>query len=153
MKIKDGFLLRQVAGQTVVLPCGDDLDLNMMINLNDTGAFLWQQLQNETDEAALVAALLAEYDVDEQTARDAVAHLFGRNYYNRSFVTRLGFNPPMYPHDRRSAADDVYGPWPGYVVGGGHTATDWIDNQDSYSHNEVAINWQAGLVFALAYCL
>ena len=87
------------------------------------------------------------------TARDAVAHLFGRNYYNRSFVTRLGFNPPMYPHDRRSAADDVYGPWPGYVVGGGHTATDWIDNQDSYSHNEVAINWQAGLVFALAYCL
>ena len=73
MKMKDGFLLRQVAGQTVVLPVGGDLDLNMMITLNDTGAFLWEKLQEETDEAALVAALLAEYDVDEDTARSAVA--------------------------------------------------------------------------------
>ena len=73
MKIKDGFLLRQVAGQTVVLPVGGDLDLNMMITLNDTGAFLWQRLQEDTDENGLVAALLAEYDVDEATARKAVA--------------------------------------------------------------------------------
>ena len=73
MKLKDGFLLRQVAGKTVVLPCGDDVDLNMMITLNDTGAFLWQLLQEETDEAAMVKALLGEYDVDEQTAAEAVA--------------------------------------------------------------------------------
>ena len=57
MKIKDGFLLRQVAGQTVVLPVGGDLDLNMMITLNDTGAFLWEKLQAEIDEDGLVAAL------------------------------------------------------------------------------------------------
>ena len=73
MKIKDGFLLRQVAGQNVVLPVGGDLDLNMMITLNDTGAFLWEQLQNETTQEALVQALLAEYDVDPQTAADCVA--------------------------------------------------------------------------------
>ena len=73
MKIKDGFLLREVAGQTVVLPAGADLDLNMMITLNETGAFLWERLQQETDEAALVAALLAEYDVDEARASAAVA--------------------------------------------------------------------------------
>ena len=73
MKIKEGFLLRQVAGQTVVLPCGEEMDLNMMINLNETGAFLWKLLQTETTEDALVAALLAEYDVDEKTARQAVA--------------------------------------------------------------------------------
>ena len=73
MKIKEGFLLRQVAGQTVVLPAGNDLDLNMMITLNNTGAFLWERLQSETDEAALVAALLAEYDVDGDTARKSVA--------------------------------------------------------------------------------
>ena len=72
MKMKDGFLLRQVAGQTVVLPIGGDMDLNLMITLNDTGAFLWGKLQEETDEAALVAALLAEYDVDEATAKQAV---------------------------------------------------------------------------------
>lgn len=73
MKIKDGFLLRQVAGQTVVLPVGRDLDLNMMITLNDTGAFLWEKLQSETDGDALAAALLAEYDVDAETAAKSVA--------------------------------------------------------------------------------
>lgn len=73
MKLKDGFLLRQVAGQTVVLPVSGDLDLNMMITLNDTGAFLWERLQNEIDEVALVAALLEEYDVDGATAKNSVA--------------------------------------------------------------------------------
>ena len=82
MKMKDGFLLRQVAGQTVVLPIGGDMDLNVMITLNDTGAFLWEKLQEETDEAALVAALLGEYDVDEATAKQAVA----------GFVARLNAN-------------------------------------------------------------
>ena len=73
MKLKEGFLLRNIAGQTVVLPAGADLDLNMMITLNETGAFLWERLQQETDETALVAALLAEYDVDEARASAAVS--------------------------------------------------------------------------------
>ena len=85
MKLKDGFLLRQVAGQTVVLPVGGDMDLDMMITLNDTGAFLWEKLQNETDEAALVAALLAEYDVDEARAAQAVA-TFVQNLRNHGFL-------------------------------------------------------------------
>lgn len=73
MKIKEGFLLRKVAGQTVVLPVGADLDLNLMITLNETGAFLWEKLQSETSQEALVAALLADYDVDEATAAKCVA--------------------------------------------------------------------------------
>ena len=72
MKLKDGFFMRQIAGQTVVLPGGDVLDLNMMITLNETGAFLWERLNEETTTEALVAALLSEYDVDEKTARRAV---------------------------------------------------------------------------------
>jgi len=82
-----------------------------------------------------------------------VGHLFGCNYYGRSYVTGLGINPPMYPHSRRSGADLVEAPWPGYIVGGGHTATDWVDKEASYSHNEIAINWQAGLVYLLASVL
>ena len=82
MKLKEGFILREVAGQTVVLPTGGDLDLNMMITLNETAKFLWEKLQSETDEAALVAALLAEYDVDEATAKDCVS----------SFVAKLNEN-------------------------------------------------------------
>lgn len=72
MKIKEGFLLRQVAGQTVVLPTGSELDLNMMITLNGTGAFLWDLLQEETNKEALVAALLKAYDVNEAKASFAV---------------------------------------------------------------------------------
>jgi len=85
------------------------------------------------------------------TALDAIGHLFGRNYYNRSFVTGVGVNPPMNPHDRRSGADGITDPWPGYLVGGGHKATDWVDLEESYSRNEICINWQAPLVFALAW--
>ena len=53
-----------------------------MITLNDTGAFLWEHLAEDTNESALVAALLAEYDVDEATARNAV----------NAFVEKLNAN-------------------------------------------------------------
>lgn len=82
MKLKDGFLLRQVAGENVVLPIGPELEQNMMITLNGTGAFLWERLQSETDEDTLVSALLSEYDVDEPRARACVA----------AFVKKLGEN-------------------------------------------------------------
>ena len=78
MKLKEGFILRTVAGETVVIPTGDDLDLNMMITLNDTGKFLWQQLEKGAEEAELVSALLAEYEVDGQTAAEHVALFIGK---------------------------------------------------------------------------
>ena len=71
MKIKDGFVLRQVAGDTVVLPFGD-MDINAMITLNETGAFMWKQLEQETTVEQIVAAILKEYDTDEATAKAAV---------------------------------------------------------------------------------
>lgn len=98
-----------------------------------------------------VASRLSDKAEYKQTALNAISHIFGRNYYDRSYVTGVGHNPPMHPHDRRSGADGIEAPWPGYIVGGGHSATDWVDEQESYSHNEVAINWQAGIVFALAW--
>ena len=82
---------------------------------------------------------------------DALNYLLGRNCYARSFVTGIGFNPPMHPHDRRSSADNVVDPWPGYLVGGAHPkATDWHDEQGDFKSNEIAINWNAALVYALA---
>jgi endoglucanase len=85
-----------------------------------------------------------------ETSLDAISHLFGRNYYCRSFVTGLGYKPPMNPHDRRSGGDNVRDPWPGYVVGGGHAATDWQDIEKDARTNEICINWQGALVYALA---
>ena len=72
LKLKDGFILREVAGETVVIPSGDELDLNMMITLNETGKFLWQRLEVGAEVDELVADLLKEYDVDEATARAGV---------------------------------------------------------------------------------
>lgn len=87
------------------------------------------------------------------TILDSIAFLFGRNYYCRSFVTGLGNNPPLYPHHRPSGADTITAPWPGYLVGGPTTnanAKTWQDNQNSYQTNEVAINWNSALVYAIA---
>ena len=72
MKLKEGFILRQVAGETVVIPSGDEMDLNLMITLNGTGKFLWERLEQGAETDELVAALLAEYEVDEATARVGV---------------------------------------------------------------------------------
>ena len=72
LKLKEGFVLRNVAGENVVLPTGDEMDLTMMITLNDTGVFLWEKLAQGTEEAELVSALLSEYDVDEKTAKASV---------------------------------------------------------------------------------
>ena len=78
MQLKEGFILRTVAGETVAVPYGAQLQTNMMITLNETGKFLWERLEKGTDEEALVAALLGEYDVDEQTARKHVALFVGK---------------------------------------------------------------------------
>ena len=85
-----------------------------------------------------------------KASQDAISHIFGRNYYNRSYVTGLGIHPVMNPHDRRSGSDNEKEPWPGYLVGGGHSATGWNDDQEDYRTNEIAINWQGALVYALA---
>jgi endoglucanase len=88
------------------------------------------------------------------TSLDALNFLLGRNSYGRSFVTGLGDRPPMHPHDRRSGGDTVEAPWPGYLVGGPHPrASSWRDDQGDYRTNEIAINWNAALIYALAAAL
>lgn len=69
MKLKDGFVLREVLGEKVVLPSGENLDLNMMITLNETAELIWQRLSVGAEMDELVQALTAEYDVDEARAR------------------------------------------------------------------------------------
>lgn len=79
----------------------------------------------------------------------AVVHLFGRNYHGRSYVTGLGANPPEHPHDRRGEPA-----WPGYLVGGPNPdARYYFDELPEYSRNEIAINWNSALIFALASLL
>jgi len=73
MKLKEGFVLRDIAGEFVVVPLSDTMDdMKCIITLNDTGAFLWQQLESEKSEAELTQALLDEYDVEAARAENAV---------------------------------------------------------------------------------
>lgn len=72
MKLKEGFILRTVAGNTIVVPTGSALNLNMMISLNGVGRFLWEKLEKGAETEELIAALLEEYDVDEAKAKKDV---------------------------------------------------------------------------------
>ena len=70
MKIKDGFILRKVVDNYIVVAVGNAVkQFNGVINLNETGAFLGKELVKGCDEDALLAALLAEYDVEEEIAK------------------------------------------------------------------------------------
>ena len=100
-----------------------------------------------------VAALLNQGEAAKY--RDAIAlqvdHVLGRNFYDRSYVTGMGQFPPAKPHHRPSIADAVGPAWPGLLVGGPQPeATDWVDAVGDGSLNEIAINWNAPLIFAFA---
>lgn len=71
--IKKGYTMRKLAGVYCVLPDQvSSLDQQNVITLNESGAFLWRELEKGADVDALTVALLREYEVDEQTARDCV---------------------------------------------------------------------------------
>lgn len=98
-----------------------------------------------------VANRLAPDERYVNTCAAQIAHLYGRNAYNRSYVTGEGKNPPLHPHHRPSAADGIERPFPGLLVGGSNSdAKGWVDEEEDYESNEVAVNWNAPLVFALA---
>jgi len=99
-------------------------------------------------------------------AQSALDYVLGRNVFGRSFVTGFGARPPLHPHHRPSQGDSVAAPVPGWVVGGPQPfqqdraecppypsalpALSWLDHVCSYASNEVAINWNAPLVYVTA---
>ena len=73
MKIKSGFVIREIAGQYMAVPVGERVnDLHGMIALNETGAFIWKLLENEKTEEDLARALTEEYEVSYEEALEAV---------------------------------------------------------------------------------
>jgi len=73
MKLDKTFVLRKIADDYVIVPVGATaVDFNGIITVNDTGAFLWEQLKEEKTIDDLVNAMLDEYDIDEDTARTDV---------------------------------------------------------------------------------
>lgn len=69
MKLKKEFVLREVAGSWIVLATGKTtLDFNGMISLNDSGALLWQTLENGANRDELIETLMQNYEVERETA-------------------------------------------------------------------------------------
>lgn len=76
MRIKEGFVLREIAGEKIVSGEGlNQINFNKMITLNPTAAYLWENiLGKEFDNEMLAALLVEKYDVDYDTAlKDATA--------------------------------------------------------------------------------
>ena len=69
MKIKEGFMLKQVCDEYMVVPVGAaSVDFKSVIRLNETGAFLWKLLENGAEKADMLKDILDEYDVSEEIA-------------------------------------------------------------------------------------
>ena len=69
MKIKNGYVLREVAGSTVVVPFGTDNTFANMLKLNETGKLLWEALAKGAEIEDLCALLVGEYEIDLDTAK------------------------------------------------------------------------------------
>ena len=70
MRIIDGFILREIAGETVAIPSGAAAGkLSGLIALNDSGKELFELLSTDQTVDSLVQALLSKYDIDEDSAR------------------------------------------------------------------------------------
>ena len=73
MKTKSGFLLRELAGQWVVVPIGSNMvEFANILILSESGALLWKKISTGAEEEELVREILDTYDIDEETARDDV---------------------------------------------------------------------------------
>lgn len=69
MKIKDGFMLREVAGQWVVVPLGERVvEFNGIMTLSESGAVIWKIMSDDVSEEQIISAILAEYNIDAETA-------------------------------------------------------------------------------------
>ena len=79
MKIKDGYILRQVAGNSIVIAVGEEaLNFNGMITINGAGTFLWQKLSEGATEEELVEAMLSEYEIDAETAKQDIGDFIAK---------------------------------------------------------------------------
>lgn len=124
--------------------------------------FNWGSNSNAANQGML---LIKAYQLtkDKRYINDALTnmdYLLGRNATGYCFITGIGTKSPMFPHHRQSTADEVKEPVPGLMVGGPNPGlqdhcnypftepeTAYVDISCAYASNEIAINWNAPLVY------
>ena len=86
MKTNKEYMLREIAGETVLVPTGSASQrLNGMIRLTESAAFIWKQVDTAADLEEIVARVQDVYEVDEDTARRDI-YGFLRELYVRGIV-------------------------------------------------------------------
>jgi endoglucanase len=139
----------------------------------DAPAFVWGSNGTALNRAVvLVGAYRLSHDrAYLDAAQSQLDYVLGRNPLGRSFVTGFGARPPLHIHHRVSASDGIEAPVPGWLAGGANPgqqdhrgagdcmalpypsalpALSYLDATCAYASNEVAINWNAPLVYVVA---
>jgi Coenzyme PQQ synthesis protein D (PqqD). len=79
MRIKKGYIVRNIVDCFVVVPVGERvIDFKGIMTLNDTGKFIWDCLANDIQYEQLLSMLLDEYNVDESTAKTDLEEFLGK---------------------------------------------------------------------------
>ena len=73
MRIKDGFVVREIGGKYFAVPVGErSRDFHAMISLNDTAKKMWELLLKETTPDEVSEALASEYGISADKVRNDV---------------------------------------------------------------------------------
>lgn len=73
MRIKDGFLLRTIAGTNIVVPIAETvIDFKGMMILNDVSAKIWKFIEVDREYGEIVDFMLSTYEVDYETVKNDI---------------------------------------------------------------------------------
>lgn len=79
MKAKDGFIMRTIVDEYMIMPTGANISqFDGTVVLNEVSAFLWEKLQKPLTREELLEDLLAEYDVPQEIAQKDLDALLNR---------------------------------------------------------------------------
>lgn len=156
-KLKENF----IAFTDKMIEGTDSVAYKTMMQKNKRN-FIWGSNSTAANEGvALVLAYKLTHDAKYlRYALSNLDYLLGRNGSGYCYVTGYGSKPTMHPHHRPSIADGIVDPVPGLLAGGPNpgmqdhvkvpsTVPDeaYIDNDQAYAVNEIAINWNAPLAY------
>ncbi len=78
MKIREGFMLREIADIWVVVPLGQRVvEFNGIMTLSETGAFIWRLLEGGAEVDNIIDSIMHEYEIDRATAKEDIEEFIG----------------------------------------------------------------------------
>ncbi len=162
-------ILKSSLSQQVLTINGNMLANGFSIPLSD-GEFYWGSNGEVLNAALFLIAFdkLNQNNTNFSNISKILNYILGVNPHNQSFISGVGSKRLMHPHHRQSESDEITEPVPGLLAGGPNQylndptlqnlfneetppALCYVDTVSSYASNEIAINWNAPLVFVAGY--